>query len=222
MSDYYSIQIQTQYSLSLSHSVVVNNNTCEYTGVINFNAPKADLPFPQCNPPPHPEETVLSFGQEFVETTGFDHLGFEWVPCGHPNLEKFGKSHFDFHLYRVTPDQRASMACDLVPGAPICAFPGGPPPDTQTTSSGRKFFIVSTVVGTPDHPDNGKIANMPQGYAVDFTTALPGSGVHAYDMAAAVDVAAWTDPLLVIGSYNGGIAFWEPMFPYSFVSGTVS
>lgn len=218
------MSVQKQYSLS--HSISVNKATCEYTGVIKFNVPNADVPFPEtCDPPllaPGDVPTPYKFGKEFYKATGFDHLGLDWQPCGHPDPSKFGKPHFDFHLYRITPAQRDLMTCDLIEGAPVCAFPGGPSPDDQTTSSGRKFFAVGTVVGTPDHPDTGKFANMPELFTVDLGSAVPHSGIHLYNVAGAVDVSAWTNPMLVMGSYDSKIAFWEPMFPYSFVSGDTS
>jgi hypothetical protein len=220
------MSVQNQYSLS--HSISVNKATCDYTGVIKFNAPNANVPFlsvEQCGgspppPPPNKAPPLYKFGMEFYKATGFDHLGLDWQPCGHPDATKFGKPHFDFHLYHTTSAQRDLMTCDLIEGAPVCAFPGGPPPGDQTTSAGSKFFAVGTVVAAP--PDNGKFANMPGNFTVDLGSALPHSGIHVYDVDGAVDVVDWTNPMLVMGSYDSKIAFWEPMFPYSFVSGDTS
>jgi hypothetical protein len=30
----------------------------------------------------------------------------------------------------------------------------------------------------------------------------------------------WTDPVLIMGSYDSQIVFFEPMIPYTFVNGT--
>ena len=97
------MSVQQQYSLS--HSISVNKATCEYTGVIKFNAPNANVPFltpEQCAagpPPPPPTKAPPSykFSTDFYEVTGFDHLGMDWAPCGHPTLINFGKPHFDLH-----------------------------------------------------------------------------------------------------------------------------
>jgi len=207
------MSVQQQYSLS--HSISVNKATCEYTGVIRFNAPNANLPFPVCAGPPPPDTKAppsYKFSTEFYKATGFDHLGMDWQPCGHPDLNKFGKPHLDFHLYRITSAQRDLMSCDVIPGAPICAFPG----DAQSTFAGKKFFAVGKVTAGSGS-DDGKIANMPELFTVDLESAVPHSSIHAY--AVPVDVDQWTDPILIIGSYDSQIVHWEPMIPYTFVSG---
>jgi hypothetical protein len=220
------MSVQQQYSLS--HSISVNKATCQYTGVIKFNAPNANVPFltpEQCasaGPPPPDTKAPPSykFSTEFYKATGFDHLGMDWQPCGHPALNNFGKPHFDFHLYRITSAQRDLMSCDIIPGAPICAFPGGPPPGGQSTFAGKKFFAVGKV--TSAGADDGKIANMPDNFQVDLESAVPHSSIHVYDIGGAVPVDDWNDPVLIIGSYDSQIVHWEPMFPYTFVSGDTS
>lgn len=215
--------VQQQYSLS--HSISVDKASCEYTGVIKFNAPNANLPFPdaaQCALGPPPPDTKAppsyKFSKDFYKATGFDHLGLDWQPCGHPDPNKFGKPHFDFHLYRITSTQRDLMSCDILQGAPICDFLGAPLPggQTQTTYAGKKFFAVGKVTAGSDA---NKIANMPELFTVDLGSAVPHSGIHVYDINGAVDVVDWTDPVLIIGSYDSQVVNWEPMFPYSFVSG---
>jgi hypothetical protein len=213
----------------------VNKATCEYTGVIKFNAPNANVPFltpEQCaaaGPPPPDTKAPPSykFSTDFYKVTGFDHLGMDWQPCGHPAISNFGKPHFDFHLYRITSAQRDLMSCVLIPGAPVCAFPGGTFPDRtpfpeQTTFAGKKFFAVGTVTADPTHPDYGKIANMPDNFQVDLGSAVPHSSIHVYDINGAVPVDQWTNPVSIMGSYDSQIVHWEPMFPYTFVSGTTS
>ena len=211
------MSVQQQYSLS--HSISVDKTSCEYTGVIKFNAPNANLPFPdeaQCALGPPPPDTKAppsyKFSTDFYKATGFDHLGIDWQPCGHPAMDKFGKAHFDFHLYRITSAQRDLMSCVLIPGAPICDFGD----QTQTTYAGKKFFAVGKVTAGSDAD---KIANMPELFTVDLESAVPHSSIHVYDIDGAVDVGLWTDPVLIIGSYDSQIAHWEPMIPYSFVSG---
>jgi len=208
------MSVQEQYSLS--HSISVDKETCKYTGMIKFNAPNANVPFPSCPSPPilpgSKAPPSYKFGSEFYKATGFDHLGLDWSQCGHGNAANFGKAHFDFHLYRITSAQRDLMSCDVIPGAPICAFPG----DAQSTFAGKKFFAVGKVTAGSGS-DDGKIANMPELFTVDLESAVPHSSIHAY--AVPVDVDQWTDPILIIGSYDSQIVHWEPMIPYTFVSG---
>jgi hypothetical protein len=232
------------HSLKLKHDVssaaifsfslyFVNKATCEYTGVIKFNAPNANVPFltpEQCAagpPPPPPTKAPPSykFSTDFYEVTGFDHLGMDWAPCGHPALSNFGKSHFDLHLYRITLAQRDLMSCVLIPGAVTCAFPGGTLHDStpfpeQTTFAGKKFFAFGKVISAG--ADYGKIANMPDYFTVGLRSAVPHSGIHISDVYVAVPVEQWTNPALVMGSYDSQIVNWEPMFPYTFVSGDTS
>jgi hypothetical protein len=211
------ISVQKQYSLS--HSISVNKTTCEYTGKIKFNAPKANVPFPTCPlvpPPPSPSKTPPSykFGGEFYKATGFDHLGLDWYPCGHGAPTLFGKAHLDFHLYRITPAQRDVMTCNLTLTGTKCDDTS-----TQTTAAGRKFFALGTVAAPA--LDKGKNANMPELF-IDVGAALPHTGIHFYAAAGRPTVADWTEPMLMMGSYDSKIAFWEPMIPYSFVNGTAS
>ena len=219
------MSVQEQYSLS--HSISVDKETCKYTGMIKFNAPNANVPFPSCPSPPilpgSKAPPSYKFGSEFYKATGFDHLGLDWSQCGHGNAANFGKAHFDFHLYRITSAQRDLKTCDLIPAGTVCARPGGTVPD-QTTVAVKKFFAVGTVTGDTAHPDYGRFANMPAIFTDQVGAATPYSGIHVYDIAGAVPVADWTNPVLMIGigSYDSQIAFLETMFPYTFVNGTTS
>jgi hypothetical protein len=134
-------------------------------------------------------------------------------------MENFATGHFDFHMMRITPDQQQIMGCDLFPSTPACDWPGSPLPGsgTQSNPSGRKFFILGRVEGGTD---SGKLANMPENFTVLIDSGLQGYGLHAFDHTTVEGVAEWADPMLVIGSYDGGITFWEPMFLYTFVNGT--
>jgi hypothetical protein len=85
----------------------------------------------------------------------------------------------------------------------------------QTYSNGRKFFVWGM-------DSDGKIANVPATYSAPTDTAVPGEGSHAWDFNAAQNVADWDKPILIEGLYGGTIQFWEPMFPYEFVSGNAA
>ena len=41
--------------------------------------------------------------------------------------------------------------------------------------------------------------------------AIPASGIHCWDYATNPIAANWEEPILIMGSYDGNIAFWEPM-----------
>jgi len=220
---------------SFTKSITIVSKTCEYRAAIKFNAPKAKLPVvlplrPElCNPTPDPLcenksclagiSALYSLGLNFYRTTGFDHVALDYYPCGHPPMQNFEAGHFDFHMMRINPGQRERMGCDLFPSTPACDWPGSPPPGSRTQSdpSGRKFFIMGRVEGGAD---SGKLANMPENFTVEIDSALQGMGLHAFDHTTARLVDEWADPMLVIGSYDGGISFWEPMFPYTFANGT--
>jgi hypothetical protein len=186
-------------------SISVNEGTCDYMGVIEFNAPKANLDSAAIL-------ALYDLGDKFKRTTGFDHIALDYYPAGHPNMSNWGKSHFDFHLMRITPKERECMPCDIATFAPICDFMS-----PQSKPSGKKYFIMGRVETAGG---GGMIANMPENFEVDIGSAVPGSGIHAYDFENAPLVADWTNPVLIMGGYDGGITFWEPMIPYSFASGT--
>jgi hypothetical protein len=189
--------------LQFTKSISVNEGTCSYMGVIEFNAPEANL---------DSGAVVLALydlGDEFQRATGFNHVAFDYYPNGHPTMANWGKAHIDFHLMRITPKERECMACDLFALAPVCDWR-----NPQSKPSGKKYFITGRDEGS------GMIANMPAGFAVDIGSAVPGSGIHAYDFDSAPLVENWFDPVLIMGIYDAGISFWEPMFPYSFVSGS--
>ena len=219
-----------------SHSIsVVNNNTneddslCdEYTAEIHFNAPKANLPFPPTMPGPngpgscnlddslcegqsclYEVRNVYRLSKSFREKTGFDHVGFDWSPCGHPPLVNFGRPHLNMHIFCITPEERESLLCDML-NPFICKFP---PADTQSTVTGRNYFVVGK------DAESGQLANAPDTHTYDLDSAVPGEGLHAWNHTGAASVGDWFNPLLVTGLYGGGVQFWEPMFPYEFSSG---
>ena len=204
------------------HSVSVDKDLCEYSAEIKINAPGANLPFPTSPDSCTLEDTscegqsclveqrnVYRFDADFRKATGFDHVGIDWSPCGHPPLENFGRPHLNFHIFRITPEQRDSLTCDML-NPFICKFP---PDQIQTSLSGKKFFIVAKEAGS------GLIANAPPTHTYAMDSAVPGEGLHAWDQAAAELTPDWVNPLLVTGLYGADINFWEPMFPYEFASG---
>lgn len=56
-------------------------------------------------------------------------------------------------------------------------------------------------------------------FKCDVEAAIPGQGIHCWDQVnQPASVNEWTAPVLIMGSYNGKIAFFEPMIPLPFVS----
>jgi len=82
---------------------------------------------------------VYRFSKNFKEYTGFDHVGFDWSPCGHPPLAIFfSKPRLSMRIFRITPGQRESLECDM--SLPfICDYPreDATVSDVQSTISGR-------------------------------------------------------------------------------------
>jgi len=88
-----------------------------------------------------------------------------------------------------------------------------PPNDTQSTVTGRNYFIVGK------DAESGLLANAPDTHTYSLDTAVPGEGLHSWNQTEAASAGDWFNPLLVTGLYGGGVQFWEPMFPYEFSSG---
>lgn len=53
---------------------------------------------------------IIALPAEITAATGFDHLGVNWEPHGHPPA-LFLTPHFDFHFYAITPDRVRSIDC---------------------------------------------------------------------------------------------------------------
>lgn len=167
-----------------SHSVTVDED-CNYEATLRINVRDAGLPFPsgpaECIPPGaldidacngksclFEQRAVYRFNSNFEKVTGFNHVGLDWSPCGHPPIGKFNKPHMNLHTYRVTPEERLAATCEM--NSPFTC-------DTleaQTEPNGRKFYVFGT--GT-----DGEVANIPTFATERPDTAVPGEGTHAYD-----------------------------------------
>lgn len=53
---------------------------------------------------------IVALPDEVVQATGFDHLGVNWEPHGHPP-GLFLTPHFDFHFYTINPDRVGAIDC---------------------------------------------------------------------------------------------------------------
>jgi len=215
-----------------SNTVEVDSN-CEYTAILEVNIRDAGLSIPNlatdCSPEVancvnHKGEAVSCLNEQrnlyeisnmFRDHTGFNHVSFDYSPCGHPPAGIFTIPHLNFHFFRATPREREIATCTMIPGTPICDFPGsGSPRPVQSTPSGRAYFVQSHDL------DTNKVANMPSTFSSDLATAVPGEGVHAWDFDKVTNQNNWTEPILILGTYNGNIRFWEPMVPVTFHIGS--
>lgn len=126
-----------------------------------------------------------------------------------PPLGVFTAPHYDLHTYRVTPEYRTCMTCDVLPGTPVCDYPkndGDPVP--QTTAAGRAFFAPVDM------------NNMPVDYIYLKGDNLPYMGGHAAGLKTLpANASVWTAPVLIVGPYNGTNIFYEPMIPLVSITG---
>lgn len=223
-------------------SVTVDQETCEYTASIKFNAQDAGITLPG-NPPVDcslevesckdhngnpmsclfEQRNIHRFDEDFADATGFHHVGIDVSPCGHPPFGIFTRPHLNLHVFYETPEERVARTCDML-GPFICNFPGGPGEGpVQSTVTGRGYYVESRDIET------GKLANMPATFRSDYPGgvggppsydhAVPGEGLHAWDHTRVMHQDNWTEPLLIMGSHDGEIKFWEPMFPIEFSTG---
>jgi hypothetical protein len=71
---------------------------------------------------PPPFVGVVALPKEVASATGFNHLGINWEPHGHPPA-LFFTPHFDFHFYTLEPERVRAIDCadvrkpTLVPAA---------------------------------------------------------------------------------------------------------
>jgi hypothetical protein len=126
-----------------------------------------------------------------------------------PPADIFTAPHYDLHTYRVTPEYRTCMTCDLFPGTPVCNFPLNAN-DTipQSTPYGLAFFAPLDV------------GNFPVGFEYLKADNVPLMGGHAgHPQQLPADAASWTEPVLIVGPYNGTNIYYEPMIPLAFMMG---
>lgn len=83
-----------------SDSITVDLETCDYHAEVHINFVAADPPFPSgegdctsgstaCNGQSCLNEVrnVYKLSKAFKKYTGFNHIGLDWSPCGHPPLD---------------------------------------------------------------------------------------------------------------------------------------
>lgn len=188
-----------------SKSVKVDPDTCKYVAKVHLDFVSANPPFPSgaedcslekqaCNGKSCLFEVrnVYKLGKKFEKITGFNHIGVDWSPCGHPPFELYARPHWNLHTFRITPKERENIYCENMLDPFICNFE-----EEQPNVEGRKFFHFNTDAIT------GKVANVPANFTAHLDSAVPGEGVHIYDQDSAQKVADWDRPQLIQGLYNG-------------------
>jgi hypothetical protein len=164
-------------------------------------------------------EFEYGFSDSVYRETGFASISLDYQACGHPPFGVFTTPHWDMHFYTDPTEDREKRTCDQPAGAPICI----PLSVAQTTNSGRAFFNINTIwkqISGPASEPTGQPANMPKNFTCDMEAAIPASGIHCWDYATNPTAMTWVEPVLIMGSYDGNIAFWEPMAALSFVTGS--
>jgi len=202
-------------------SIAVDHKTCQYEAVVTFDFVNADLPYisnpatdctlesTACNGNSCLFEirNAYKFSRKFRKHTGFDHVGIDLSPCGHPPLENFGIPHLNLHAFRVSTKDRQEVNCDVMADPFSCSYTV-----PQQTPEGRRFFVHAVDA-------DGNLANVPSNFKLKLDAAIPSEGLHVFDKDGAPNAEDWKEPILIMGSYHGTIQFWEPMFPLSFVMG---
>ena len=144
--------------------------------------------------------SYMPLSEDIRAATPFDHVAFDYQSCGHPPFDVFTKPHYDLHIYHVPVEAREHMTCDLLPGAPVCAFPA----DAQTSDSGKAFY--------------DQIPTIAKTFAVGIDTAIPRSGIHYWNQdSQPASAAEWTEPVFIMGgvSFHSNVVLsWD--FPRKF------
>ena len=139
--------------------------------------------------------SYMPLSDDIRAATPFDHIAFDYQPCGHPPLGIFTKPHYDLHIYHVPVKAREHMTCDLLPGAPVCAFPA----DAQTSDSGKAFY--------------DQIPTIAKNFAVGIDTAIPLSGIHYWNQdTQPASAAEWTEPFFIMGGvsfHSNAVLSWS-------------
>jgi len=90
---------------SIRAFVVMNKEGKPETIGMNFTASVLDdLPTDSTKEYEFPVELP-----EEAKVTGFDHLAVDWNPVGHEPKPIYGLPHFDFHYYRITKEEQATV-----------------------------------------------------------------------------------------------------------------
>lgn len=101
--------------------------------------------------PPVMAAAAVRFPEEVRQATGFDHLGINWEPHGHPPA-LFMTPHFDFHFYSLTPAEIAAVDCSNVE-KPASLPSGYALPDIEIPDLGTLVGICVPAMGMHAMPE---------------------------------------------------------------------
>ena len=158
----------TEYNLT-THSVVDEflNETCRYKLQIDFNirdslandilgesnfegscAPNDSTGTnPQDGLPWHtPRKNWIVFPDYIYETTGFNHISINWMPCG-SQPAGYKQPRYDLNFYTVVPQYRTYMICDTFKTPEVCQY-------DQSTHQGRSMFAIPRLVNDVSYTVN--------------------------------------------------------------------
>jgi len=142
------------------------------------------------NLPAQYTEMELTLHNKAMEVTPYNHLGIDWMPNGHPPAY-FQLPHFDIHFYMLSEEEKMSI-----------------PPARPTNTNLAKVDSFGT-------PPPGVL---PADYTVP-SAAVAQMGRHWLDKNADVlppKNATFTYQL-IYGTWNGKVAFLEPMVTRAFL-----
>ena len=141
-----------QYNGTYDLTVNEKGVDCRYTLQVDFDVNVQDIaPGPSdfegsCAPndstgnapdglPWHaPRRHWMKFPDYVFDSTGFDHLSIDWVPCGRAPAG-FRKARYDLNFYTVIPQYRAFMVCDVFKTPSVCQY-------NQNSYLGRSHFSL--------------------------------------------------------------------------------
>lgn len=119
--------------------VVVEFGATVPMAMVENAPPEGEMVFP----PPSIGRVALP--EEVATATGFDHLGMNWEPHGHPP-GLFLTPHFDFHFYTIDPERVEAIDCvDL--SKPAETAPGYTLPDIEIPELGELVGLCVPSMG---------------------------------------------------------------------------
>eukprot|EP00534_Pseudo-nitzschia_fraudulenta_P003816 CAMPEP_0201135666 /NCGR_PEP_ID=MMETSP0850-20130426/54442_1 /ASSEMBLY_ACC=CAM_ASM_000622 /TAXON_ID=183588 /ORGANISM="Pseudo-nitzschia fraudulenta, Strain WWA7" /LENGTH=383 /DNA_ID=CAMNT_0047406859 /DNA_START=54 /DNA_END=1206 /DNA_ORIENTATION=+ len=145
----------------------------------------------------------MRFPPFVFQTTGFDHVSIEWLPCGRAPAG-FRKARYDVNFYTVTPEYRAFMGCDVFKTPKVCQY-------NQQSHMGRSHFSLPRLARDPQY-----LANLPLRFQPDpqFPEAFQYEGLTHFNPQRIPAAAAGWDPQYLA---NLPLRFQpDPQFPEAF------
>ncbi len=147
--------------------------------------------------------TTLQF-PEAAKSTVFDHFLLDWNPHGHEPPGVYNLSHFDFHFYMISEEERASVqagACTSAQNSNIPNPPGMAPVPCDVFAKAMQPLPAD--MAPPDY----QLA----------PAVVPDMGNHLMDLTAPEFNGQPFTQTWIYGVYGGKITFFEPMITKAFL-----